>query len=398
MKLTLIFASLFLLQHNLYAIDPKTNLELRELEFQKRENVLNRKINRSSYLPKISLESGFEFNKEHPNFENESGPLLYLQLKQNIFSGGKNYYESKVINLENERIKLLTQIKERDIKLDSIKLLAEIKTLENKLGIIKTEASENLKLKAMVLRKIAAGLSSNSETIEFETNEIAISDKALIVEHDLLKLKEELLKKYSYQYSFEELKKDLEFNNIELSNDHKAPIEEKLNQLNLKRNELIVSKVKTDYYPTIDLEAKAGHITAANNYEFSNTKEYQVAINFSLPLFSGGETYYELQKEKNNNRLEKNRTDVEAMSIKNNLDLDLKKLNLVKAQIKNSQNIFAKNVKHFEMIQSEFKRGIKEGSDLLRALSELTEAKMKLIELESELTTNEAKIKLYYQY
>lgn len=396
MKHLNIFSSLLFLSINARAIDLKTNLEVKELDNVRVENSLNRKINRANYLPQLSLESGLEAKRKHPNTESESGPYLYLKLKQNLFSGGKNYYESKNLNLENERLKILAQIKERDLKLESIRLLSEIETNEKKLELLKHELNENQKLKSMVARKIAAGLSPQSETLEFETKELSINDKILILNHDLSEQKEALLSTYSYQYSLEQLKRELDIRSQEIKSSPAVPLEVKLNQLNLKKNEILVSKSKSEYLPEIDLEAKAGHITAANDYALSKTSEYQVAVNFSFPLFSGGSTYYEVQSSKNTYQLTKNRNEVESITMKNRFELDLKKQQLIKEQIKIAKLNEAKNLKHFELIQAEFKRGIKEGGDLLSALSELTESQEKLLELNHELNIIESKLKLFY--
>lgn len=396
MKRFNIFSSLLIFSINAYAIDLKTNLDLRELENERKENANNKKINRASFLPKLSLESGFETQKEHPNFEAENGPYLYLQLKQNLFSGGKNYYETKNLSLESERLKILAQIKERDLKFESMTLLSEIEKNEKKIELLKVELSENQKLKSMVARKIAAGLSMQSETLEFETKELSINDKLLILNHEMEISKEALLSAFSYQYSIEQLKKELNLKTPVINSNHLPPLEEKLNQLNLRKNEILVSQSKSEYLPEVDLEAKAGHITAANNYALSKTNEYQVAISFSFPLFSGGTTYYEVQKSKNSFKLAKDRNEVLSINLKNQMELDLKKQQVIKEQIRLAKINETKNLKHFDLIQIEFKRGIKEGGDLLSALSELIEAKEKLLELDHELNTIETKIKLFY--
>ena len=365
------------------------NMEIGSTKSKLESLEIENKINKSSFLPELYLSGGVGSEKLQDNsYETEKGPFLFLESKLNIYKGGRDSGLKKKNALEISAMNIELEMKRREINISSFKILAAINLITTEKKLIDAELSSNKNQQSMARKKLNAGLTSSIDLLDFD-----IKNDYLLNELDILDLKIETLKKeFAILYGSEISNNEMEsmFANISKSLNESNVINfEKSPSFNLLQKQVDIititqDSVKSEYLPTIDLEAKWGHITPQEKFS-SSPREHEIALNISFPIFTGYSTDYKFKQsviESTQKKREMRQIELEANSLQ---ELELKKIALSKKLLLSLNHSLSQSVKYKDLTISEYRRGIKNSSDIISASDKKLELERKILETQNEL-------------
>jgi outer membrane protein len=379
------------------------NLELNSSTSKVESLKLDNKINKSLFLPELYLKGGLGSEKLQDNsYETEKGPFLFLDTKLNLYRGGRDSGLNKKLALELTSTKIELEIKKRELQISAYKILSEINLITKERKLIEEEIESNKIQQKMAQKKLNAGLTSSIDLIDFD-----LKNDGLINELEGLNLqRESLVQEISSivgsNLTTNELDSMLIENSATIVNATEISYENSPKLMfSKKQTELSAANqdnIKSEYLPTIDFEAKWGHLTPQNN--FSNSpKEHQVALSVTFPLFNGFTTDYKFKQsviESTQKNRELRQAEIDAKTLQT---LELKKIELSKKVLVSLTHSLSQSIKYKELTIGEYKRGIKNSPDIISASDKKYEIERKLLEAQNDLaiaqfTLNET-FKLY---
>ncbi len=365
------------------------NVELGSAKSKIQSLKVENKINKSLFLPELYLRGGVGSEKLQENlYETEKGPYLFLESKLNIYRGGRDSALNKKNTLEISEMNLELEIKKRGINISAFKILSTINLISTEKKLIDAELSSNKTQQSMASKKLNAGLTSSIDLIDFD-----IKNDYLTNELDILDLKIETLKKeftilFGGEISSTEMETTLinlskTLNDANIINIENSP-SFKLSQKKMEISSINQESVKSEYLPSLDLEAKWGNISLQEKFSRS-PREHQIAFNITLPLFTGYSTDYKFQQsviESTQKKREMRQIEIEAKSLQ---QLELKKIELSKKLLLSLNHSLSQSIKYKDLTISEYKRGIKNSSDIISASDKKLELERKILEMQNEL-------------
>ena len=366
-----------------------SNLELSSSISQIENLGLENKINKSLFLPELFLSGGIASEKLQENFyETEKGPFLFLGSKFNLYRGGRDSGLNNKNFLELSSKKIEFEIKKRELNISSFRIFSEINLITKEIKLIEGELDNNKSQQKMAKKKLDAGLTSSIDLIDFDMKNDSISNEV-----EILVLKRETLQREFLSLSGRSVETDevetilnsisssgIDITKVNYENSPKLLLLKKQIDLSSINQE----SVKGEYLPSIDVEAKWGHISPQE--KFSNSpREHQAAVSITLPLFNGFSTDYKFQQsiiestqiKRELNQLEK---DLKSMN-----DLELKKVELSKKILTSLNHSLSQSIKYKDLTINEYKRGIKNSSDIISASDKKLELERKILETQSEI-------------
>ena len=365
------------------------NLEIGSTKSKLESKEFENKINKSFFLPELYLSGGVGSEKLQDNsYETEKGPFLFLESKLNIYKGGRDSVLKKKNALEVSALGIELEMKKRELNISSFKILSAMNLITTEKKLIKNELASNKVQQSMANKKLNAGLTSAIDLIDFD-----IKNDYLTNEIDILDLKIETLKNefsilYGSEISISEM--DTMFVNISKSLDDTAVMNYenspniKLSQKQVDLTTIDQESVKSEYLPTIDLEAKWGNITPQEKFSKS-PKEHEIALNISFPLFTGYTTDYKFKQSVIESSQKKREMKQMELTTKSLHDLEIKKIELSKKLLISLNHSLSQNVKYKDLTISEYRRGIKNSSDIIGASDKKLELERKILETQNEL-------------
>jgi outer membrane protein TolC len=364
-----------------YGQELQNNIELSSSKAKIESLNEEMKIVKSLFLPQLSLETGIGSEKLKDNdFETDKGPYGFLLGKLNLYRGGKDSIQLQQNEVKIDIAKLEKEIKTRNLNIEVVKKISSIELINKKNQLIENELKDSKTQQGMAKKKVDAGLTTSVDLLDFE-----LKKNRLTNEMDKNNLeKEELQRELVNLNGGAEIQRTLE--EISLStelNYEKSPsfiLAKKQIELSL----LDKNEVKAEYLPSVDLEAKWGQLTPQSKF-FGADKEHQVALNISIPLFSGLSTEKKMQQavlESTQRTREARQAELEANS---KYDIAQKKIELIKKTITILERSLSQAQKYKDLTIGEYKRGVKNSPDVISASDKKFELEQKLLEAKNEL-------------
>jgi outer membrane protein len=369
------------------------NLELNSSTTKIESLKLENKINKNLFLPEFFLTGGLGSEKLQDNsYETEKGPFLFLETKLNLYRGGRDSGVNKKINLELTSTKIELEIKKRELQISSYKILSAINLITKEKKLIEVEIESNKSQQKMAQKKLNAGLTSSIDLIDFD-----LKNDNLVNELEGFNLRRETLIQEFFSLvggnlSSSELDTMLIENSEKIVNVTETSYENSP-KLMLAKKQIELStinqdKIKSEYLPTIDFEAKWGHLTPQNN--FSNSpKEHQVALNITFPLFTGFTTDYKFKQSVIESTQKSRELHQEELEAKNIQSLEMKKIELSKKVLIFLAHSLSQSIKYKELTIGEYKRGIKNSLDIVSASDKKLEIEKKILEAKNDLAISQ---------
>ena len=350
----------------------KTNVEY----FKNREEELNAK-----FLPKLGIELGYERLYDNTNNQIENRNMLYGEV--NLFKGGADQIELGQGKLDSEKSQsLLQQTKfDQNIYLEDLfyRYLYFVKLVK----LNREDIQRNKVHLRLIKRRLKANLISDADYLEFKLRGLKLQAQRKYRVLKIQEIKNELL-------SVARVEKPLL---VEISGnlphfilvDSLAELYLKIkdgqtlkqHRLNIAHGALEYQKVRSAWFPKVDLQVKTGNIS-----EFEHGS--LVALNAKWEFFSGGKTRsimngvrlqqrtneYSLQQYLLESRVQVSRFYSELKNLESLIDLEEKNDEIARL-------LYSKVLK-------EYKKGVKDSGALSATSDELSGIKKRIYDLKAE--------------
>lgn len=351
----------------------------------------DRIINKSSFFPELNLVTGIGSEYTQDKTETEKGGMLYLDSKINFFNGFKDLKNQNILDEKVNKTLIEKEIAMRKVKSNLVRLIEEKRVLKNIQQLLTNEININQGQEMMAKKKVEAGLNTDAELLDFQIKEASLKNEISLIDINIQQKDSELLNLVSHQMNVEAIEQTIS-KEIDITSNLKNPnedldLDKKVMMADLKVAELEVSKSKSSYSPRLDLEAKAGKITPTSHL-FKDKSEHQIAINLTIPLFSGFSTNAEVQKTINDRFVKESALKNFNANYESQINNEKKRIELNKLLLKNNEQVLNKAIKFYSQSLVEYRRGIKNSTDIILASDRVLEIRRKLIELNSQIKTD----------
>lgn len=336
------------------------------------------------FLPEVSASAGYA--KENTLHDRDEGYVGYLSSNWNLFRGGRDWNILKTGFLELEIARFESEIVRRRLTRE----LGE-NYLEAQLNLhfiaLDTEKLQFLRnLRAMAQKKIDAGLTSNVDAIELDLEESTLSTEIETHQTDL-KIALERIKALINAEEPVQLQKSpfpqvtsKDFSNADLAENPQLKKYDRLQEV-ARRNR---QAHQAEYLPSVDLQAQYGRLVPQYADPLDGT-ESRIALLMTWNFFAGLRTHNQtaasvaaeesrIQETRNQQRILN--AELSAISEKARELLRLRDL------LEKRQSL---SQKYYDLTLAEYRRGVKNSSDLANATSSLFENKTRLIEVQKRL-------------
>lgn len=369
-----------------------SNPELQSARASMESQISLSKAQSSAWLPEISVHGGY--GKEDTLADVHEGYVGYLAGNWNLFKGG--------IDLQ------LKKISEHEAKIASHEYEATKRKLVSQLGesyyeallnthfiALDTEKIQFLKnQRAMAQKKINAGLTSSIDALELDLEESTLN--AEIDTH-----KTDLQNSLNAVQALVAHSEKIQVTAQETFPQHSLadfPERELSNNPNLQKQQLLEEsahfvkrQVLASYLPSVDVTAEYGQIIP----HFADPlrgAESKLFVLLSWTFFSGMDSYNKSSAATQNIQAQTWKRTNQQLQIHN----DLKNLRNKASELVRLQTLLEKRQtftqKYYDLTLSEYRRGVKNSSDLANATNSLFENKTKLFQVQKDL----AVLKLKY--
>lgn len=333
----------------------------------------------SGYYPTLNLVGGWGQNKMDDIPNGEKGYLGYAEGRFNLFRGFRDKSVRNLRNNDLERIKNELEFKKRELRVQLTEAASDIILLHKLEDILNEEYKITQTQKQMAAKKVAAGLTSNVDNIEFELreSELQIEQRRITQQH--LEAHQRLHVLLGSEVSDKELE-GLDFTNVENLMKDLSPVtldktlDYKSAELIQAQAEFEKAEIKSEFFPSIDFTYSVGRLTPSENNPIK-FDESRYALLVTIPLFTGFDTYYKTKaasKQLLSAERLKNQKRSEASAAINTAKTKLSELSALQ-KINEQKLVISK--KYFDLTLSEYRRGVKNSPDLVGATERWFSAK-----------------------
>ena len=371
------------------------NQEILSLEKIAESKEAQRESVKSAYYPTLNIVGGWGQNKTDELSATQKGYLGYAEGKLNLFRGFKDDSIIQQKNTEAKMAYLNLDLKKRSLKVEFTEVMSEMILLHHLQAILNEEHKITQTQKQKAAKKVSAGLTGVVDNLEFDLreNEIQMEQRQIDQKHAEAHQKlfalygEEIADSLIDNVSFsgvDELRQIVTLFNIENNLEYqKANLE--LEHAQFEKNEIV-----SEYKPSLDFSYSFGRLTPSEDSS-AKLNESKYAIQLTIPLFSGFETYNKtkmalanIDSNEKNKKQQVNSVQSEYNAIKTRILESVSMYNLIEKKIANLE-------KYFDLTLAEYKRGIKNSPDLVSATERLFSARKKKYEILKDLETYRAK-------
>jgi outer membrane protein len=333
----------------------------------------------------------------------QKGQIGYLEGKFNIYKGHKDQAVKNQKDIDVQIAKLELESKKRELRLEMTDIASQMVFLHKLQSILDEELKTTQTQKQMASKKVAAGLTSTVDNLEFQLreNEIQIEQKQIDQQHE--EAHQRFMKLYGEDIADTGIGR-LDFSDITLiekivKTTTPLKIEDTVDYQKAKLSEdhldLEKKEIKSEFLPSVDFTYSVGRLTPSEDTSVKYN-ENKYALQVTVPLFSGYDTYYKtkaaalsLQAAERSKNQKKNDliSDFNTVKIKISELIQLFQINEIKLFTSQS---------YFDMTLSEYRRGVKNSPDLVSATERLFSTKKKKLEILKELEILKVKFENYY--
>ncbi|MGZ3773603.1 MAG: TolC family protein [Bdellovibrio sp.] len=368
-------------------------LSAAQSEIQSKESLS--KYSYSSYYPTLYAVGGWgEVHVDNP-YDRDKGVVGYLEGRFNIFNG---YRDSIVISQKQNDLqiaKLGYEKLRRDFKVQLIQIASELIYLHKLQDILVSEEKITKEQKQMAGKKVASGLTSSVDNLEFDLREEEIRIQQRQINQQHLSAHQKFIQLIGEDIPDKELH-ELQFSDLNFLGQFKPykateNIEVSVSQLLFESAMLEQKSIQGEYMPALDLIYAYGRLTPSEQTPVNfNETNYRLLLSF--PLFSGFSTVNKqksVQAESTARKLTLQQTSLDNLSLYNSLKEKSKEL--LDLYIINERKLNTSQ-KYFNLTINEYKRGIKNSPDLVGATERWFSAQKKKPELLKDLEITKAQL------
>ncbi len=335
----------------------------------------------STYGPRLDAFAGAQDQRE--GHELNRGSIAGLELKWNLWRGGGDHARVKRADAEVEAAEATFR---REQQLMRSELLAQIGRALMAHELVEIEERElklNQEHSEMAQRKVAAGLTSRIDKLEFELRRNEIEAR---LEDYRVQLQDQLSRLESFGLADPKTSSDLSQGwreHLKLSPKLETSLEVSATEPLVRSQTLQASSARATHWGELDLLASAGRLRAGDRRGDFEDRHYE--LKFRIPLWASGQIQSQVREaqalaSREESRLAELRRQkqVERLDLQRQVASSRKLLELAKSRVQRAQN-------YFDMTTAEYRRGIKNSPDLASASELLFEAQKHRAEIEVRL-------------
>lgn len=345
-----------------------------------------------SFMPEVSLRAGNHTAKLGQN-TTENREYWSADAQLNLYRGNRDSIEDKIRESKTLMAKAEYyrdyQMELRDAKKTYWQIVANQKIFSE----LQETISFNMENIKSSRRRSSAGVTTNSDTIQFELEHITLTQnlKKLSIEQDLLKNKLAVAIGYSNHESLlleNDFPYPLKTIDSNLTSDSPTPDTEILRAEELLHN-LKRDKASNWWIPSVDAFATYRRPTflESDTRALANQNEFIAGIQFSMSFGAGLEDIANKSAENLEAKAAAKRLSYSILTAKAEKHEMNEDLNLLRSLIYETDKDVEKSDSFLKLTRNEFTRGIKNGPDLQDAMAKLYSFRNRRIEL----------YRLYYQ-
>jgi outer membrane protein TolC len=343
-------------------------------------------IAKSSFLPQIGIKGSLEQLNVNGTISSEQTNTLYGQV--NIFNGFRDHNNLNIKKLESQ--KSVSHLKESkfNLNLRLETLYYSYLYLSKNLDITSLAVKRNKKHLRLIRKRLSSSLITKTDLLEFELRRSKLLSKEHFLQLKMIEIKEQLFLTAGIENS-----RDLEIigvlphfeMNISLADLLKkiSSSSEVLKRLKiaLAQSDSEISMSNSNWFPSVDFEAKYGDLSTEVIGIDSNEAASQLSVMFKWEIYSGGKTTNEkdksyLKKKKNEFLLKQRMLDITSV-IKTNYY----RLIALQDRIESEEINEKIAIELYSKTKNEYKKGIKDSGALSSAGDELTSINETIYEL-----------------
>lgn len=364
------------------------NIDVETKNAELKASILEKDSNKSSFYPELNIVTGVGSEYTKDKSETEKGGILYLDSKINLYNGSKDKNNLNISDSKTIKAKIEKTLEQRKVQINAYKIIQELNTLTEINKLIDSEKENNKNQSNWAKKKADAGLTTNADLLDFQIKESSLENELSINKLKISENETELLNLFGNNVRRDEVITNIRATESELNLKDNLPttLNETLLLEDLKISNYELQKSQSGFRPKLDLEAKAGNITPTSKI-LSDKSEHQIALTLTIPLFSGFSTQTEVQKSVNEKAIKEKSLRNYQNNISSIIELEKRKIDLNKNLLKNQEDILLKAIKFYEQTINEYKRGIKNSSDLISSSDRVLELKIKTQEIKKEIKT-----------
>lgn len=383
---------------NSYALEGIKDLEtklieknpaLQALKLQIESNSAQLTSAKSSFYPTLNAVAGREYEKTDDLDSDEKGQVAYLEGGLNLFRGFKDVAVKNIRETELKTAELESELQKRELRLRLFEAISQMAYVHKVQKILEEEFKVTQTQKQMAARKVAAGLTSQVDNLEFDLreNEIQIELKQIEQLHN--EAHESLNQMFGEEITDNDIK-DVDFSSFDtlsqvaIQAKAEETIDYKIAELNRLKANYEKSEIKSEFMPSLDFSYSYGRITPTENTspQFNETK-YSLLL--TIPLFSGFDTYYKTKSANFLSQAAERRKDQIRLNATAEINRIKTKVSELSALFQLNEKKLVTAQKYFDITLNEYKRGVKNSPDLVGATERLYSSKKRKFDLLKEL-------------
>ena len=364
----------------------QSNLEV--INYQERlqsAEALKGKLVRS-FLPKISINYGQE-KFDTGNFKNVTQAYGGIQAELNLFNSGKDKLEDLKINKEAQLASFETQYNKAHIHAELRKSLSHYAYLLEVKAILKLANDQNEKNLQSANKRIKAGLSTNTDTLDFKQQKIQIEQEVSNIEYEI-RITHRLINTLIGVNPNEKTNIKFQNEHPEHANELKLNPENKsilvqMSDLQTEISQLELNKIKRWWGPTIDFYTYAKRFTEKEK-DFPNASDrndFTFGFNLTIPLFDGGDGIQNTQAAKSILRAQKAKQKLKEIELAKDNQDSVEKLQLAHQLIHGAEESIKIMSEYRLGVLEEYGKGVKNSPDVLQANQRWLESQTRYAEL-----------------
>lgn len=350
-----------------------------------------RAVSRSAYYPELGIKTGAQSSGVGKAEHVEGFGFAHAYAKMNIFNGGydKDSVRLKSIEIDkkDDQAKALSEISAKRASIYFYTLLG----FQKKKTILLDQKNVNETLHQVALNKKKAGITTESDALEFENKEIEIESDLYLNEEEKTAVEknakayfvlkdDEIPSSYEGDLSIYPVKKTLD-ELLQATKNTNLKIQEL--SYDLIAAEQIAERTRSELLPKLDAEASYG-ILPKDQKRFEDDFEWRAQITLTWPLFAGMSSVHERKSAVYKKEAKEVELVKEKQFIRADIETSLKRLSFIQKRYGIEQKNLAQSQKYFDLTLAEYKRGVKNSPDMLTALDKLYQSKLKLNDLERD--------------
>lgn len=389
--LSLFFSSSQIFAKNLSFEDLKTLLPqkngtvigstLEEEAAVRRKGVLKR-----SFLPKLNFQIGRERFTTGP-YINLTQTYGVAALSVNLFNGGKDSLKDEVINAEAR----LAAQKKVSVTMDHLTetrvLYWEAVSHNEILNILKQSLELNDKNLSLAKKKINAGLSSPTDTLDFQQFHLLLRQQTERSAVTLYNVKAQLKAALALETEVELQNQNVPHQHNDLSLTQKLDVNLHRDIQSLSQEKEITqnqSKLQKRWWtPEVDAYGAYSLFTQKER-DYSSRQEREdktVGVVLKMNLFDGGDSYTQAQSNAIKVRAIESAKHQRSLEISTQLENSKRVLQMAHDLVHLAEENVETAQIYFQRTLKEYEKGVKNTPDVLQASSRYIDAKVKFVEL-----------------